>query len=353
MRKKFFAWTLLSIAMFFFSCEDELDTGNNVTSDEAKLEINSLASQASEDIVQLTESQGVKGALDLLHLLEDFDFSARKEEVGKVREKLHLIAQYFVYGPSARVSSDDDAFTFDDIKGLYVWNAATEEFDKSASDFFIVQFPSEGANSNNAELKIADLELISIKEDFGDYVNIYQLPSVIDAYLKIDDVEVISLTYVVNWSSEGVPQKADVELVVSPFSFTLGFDQTFDEKSASLVTSIALNQVSILGVDVDVEFESAAKEEISSIDGFVQYYNLKVAGNVEVPTFEEEENGDINDFINLDLLLDDEKIGDILFEDDLAYVVYSDGSKELLEDIIQPVVDDLEEFFDDIEEDFD
>ena len=155
-----------------------------MTSDEAKLEINTLASQASEDVIKLTESQGVKGALDLLNLLEDFDFNARRNHEATVREKLHSIAQHFVYGPSARVTTDDDAFTFEDIKGLYVWNAETQDFDKSDSDFFIVQFPAEGAEINNAELKISNLEFVTITEDYGDFVDEYQVPSVINAYLR-------------------------------------------------------------------------------------------------------------------------------------------------------------------------
>lgn len=350
--KNFFVWTLMVSSLFFYSCEDETEGGENINSDEAKLEIDMLADQATADITKLTESDGVNGALDLLNLLEDFDFNARRNEAESVRERMHLIAQYFIYGPSARVGTDVEPFSFDDIKGLYEWNPETESFDKSPSDFFIVLFPAEGSDTNNGQLKIANLELVTIIEDHDDYVDEYQLPSVIDAFLKIDDVEVISLDFVVDWSSDGIPQKADVELMVTPFTFILGFDQTF-EKTSSLVTSVKLDGVTIVGVDVDVEFETTDKEAVSFIEGFVQYYNLKVSGSVEVPTAEEEENGDINDFVNLELLLDDEKIGDIIFEEDLAYVVYTDGSKELLEDIIQPVIDDLEEFFEDFEEDFD
>ena len=120
-----------------------------------------------------------------------------------------------------------------------------------------------------------------------------------------------------------------------------------------MVTSIKLDGETIVGVDVDVEFETGEKEDVSFVEGFVQYYNLKIAGNMDVPTVEEEENGDINDFVNLELLLDDEKVGDIVFEEDLAYVVYADGSKELLEEIIQPVIDDIEELFEDFEGDED
>ena len=133
-------------SLFLFSCEDDSETTENVNPDQAKLEISMLADQMSSDIMQLTESDGVNGALDLLYLLEDFDFSARKtDNKSVVREKLHLIASYFVYGPSARVGTDDDeVFSFDDIKGLYVWNPDTEEFDKSASEFFVVLFPRKG-----------------------------------------------------------------------------------------------------------------------------------------------------------------------------------------------------------------
>lgn len=339
----------------FSSCEDDVNDGGDngsdseggVSTEQAQLEMEMLVDQASADITKLTESDGVQGAMDLLSLIEDYDFSGRLAEQENVRQRVHLLAQYFVYGPVQRVG-EDEPFTFDDIKGRFEWNPVTESFDKSVSPFFIVLFPTEGSVENNAELKISKLELVTITENYDGYVDEYQLPSEVDGYLKIDDEEVIALTMSVDWSSDAFPEKADINLYVAPFTFVLGFDQSF-ESTSSLVTSVSLEDETIVGVDIDVEFETSAKEDPKSIEGFVQYYNLKVAGTVDVPTEEEEENGDINDFVNLELLLDDEKIGDIVFENDEAYVVYEDGTKELLESIIEPIIDDIDQFFEDFD----
>ena len=351
MKKHIIRLSLLAFSLGMLSCEDEATSNGDLNADIAKAELNALASQASADVTRLTESEGVSGAIDLLYLLEDFDFSARKSYEEGVREQLHLIAQYFVYGPSSRVSDDEKPFSFDDIKGLYEWNSETESFDESASDFFIVLFPTEGSITNNAELKISSLDLIHITENIDGYIDEYQVPTDIEAYLKVDGELMVSLDFTAEWTETGFPRKADVELLVSPFTFVLGFDNTFP-KSSSLVTSVQLDGEVIIGADVDVEFATERKEEPAILDGFVQYYNLKVSGNVDVPTAEEE-NSDLNDFINLELLLEGEKIGDIIFENDEAYVLYSDGSRELLEEILEPVLADIEDLINDFEEDFD
>ena len=335
---------LLTATIIFWSCSEDTEP-NNQTPEEASTEIHALANQASADITTLVESEGVNGAIALLELLEDYDFSARQSDAQGVREQIHLLAAYFVNGPSQRVG-ENDPFTFDDIKGLYEWNFETETFDESPSDFFIVLFPTEGSATNNAELKITDLELETIMEVEGEFVDEYQVPSFIDSYLKVDNNTVVALTLDVQWSLDGFPDKADVELFVDPFTFSLGFDQTF-ALSSSLVTSVQLNGENILGVDLDVKFQTEAKEEPKVLEGFIQYYNLKISGSVD-GTFDEEVD-DINDFVDLELLLDDIKIGDIIFEEDLAYVVYSDGSKELLEEILEDVIADIEEFFEDFE----
>jgi len=347
--KKHFIWSTLLASSILFSCEDETTTAaGEVNAEDAKAEINSLANQASQDITRLTESEGVNGALDLLQLLEEFDFNARKSDAEGVRDQLHTIAQYFVYGPSSRVS-DDEPFSFADIKGLYEWNPETEAFDKSPSDFFIVRFPTEGSNSNDAELKISNLEFVTIVENFDGFVDEYQVPTRINGYLKIDEVEVIRLDFTAEWTDNGFPERADVVLLVSPFTFTIGFNNTFP-LSSSLVTSVKLDNEVIIGMDVDVDFMTEEKEEPKFVEGFVQYYNLKISGSVDVPADGEDENVDINEFVNLVLLLDDEKIGDIVFEEDLAYVVYEDGSRELLEEILEPVIEEIEELFEEFED---
>lgn len=339
--KKLFA--LLIPTLFLLASCSEDETGTNLTSEEASAEIHSIADNATADITKLVEAEGIDGALSLIDLIEssNFDFTARAEEAESVRERIRLISQYFVYGPSNRVASND-FITFEDIKGLYEWNPETQTFDNSASDFFIVRFPTEGSETNNAELKISQLELETITEMYDGITDEYQVPTLIEASLSVDEVVVASLDLTAEWSQDGLPVKAEVTLFLDPFTFTLGFNDSFANTS-SLVTSVSVDNEVILGVDLDVEFLTDAKEDPKTIEGYVQYYAMKISGSVDAEGLNNDETGDVNDYINLELLLDDEKIGDIVFEDDIAYVVYLDGTREVLEEILEAAIQELED----------
>ena len=333
----------LSIAMY--SCEEENSDGSTLNPDEASAEMNVLANKANQDITTMVESEGVKAVLDLIDLVESYDFTTRNNQKQQVKAQINEFFQKFVSGPSAR-TSNDDITSFDDIKGLYVWNSSTGTFDEFESEFFIVQFPTEGSSENNAEFKILALELITITEDYGDFVDEYQLPTLISSGLFVDDVEVISLFLVAQWSDDGFPNVANIDLEVVPFSYSLGFDN-LGATTSSLLSSLKLRGAEILGIDVDVEFESVLKEEPVIIEGLVRYYNLKVSGKLDATRQDETE--DINELIDLELLIDDEKVGDIIFIEDIAYVQYLDGTTEELEALFEAAIADLNDLVEDLD----
>jgi len=52
----------------------------------------------------------------------------------------------------------------------------------------------------------------------------------------------------------------------------------------------------------------------------------------------------------LDVLIDDVKVGDIVFEEDIAYIIHLDGTKENLEELLEVVIADIEASFDQFED---
>ena len=323
---------LLLPLLFLAGCSDEPEQG--LLPEEVASEMRLLADEVNSDITTFIESEGVKGATNLLDLIQEYDFTARANQTENVKEQILSIAQYFVYGSS---NSDDDPIVFDDIKGLYKWNPLTETFDKVPSEFFIVLFPVEDAETNNAKLEITDLQFITLGEE--------ELPTIIVSYLEIDGIRVVNLDFEVIWLDSDFPDEAKIDLFVDPFTFTLRFNNTF-QNATSLVSSLELDDEVILFVDTNIEFQSNEKEVLKSLEGFVQYDKLKISGTISGTEFD---NSNINDFVNLELYLDDEKVGDIVFEEDLACVVYSDGSKELLEEMVKPVLEEIESLLADFE----
>lgn len=337
---------LITVLFILTGCQNDDEQTTDLNAEEAKLLVEGSASSLSDDIVSLVESEGAKGLMKVADFVEEHSLIAGRASQ-KVWTKNHLesLIGRFVDGPSARVNSSNPS-SFEDIKGLYVWNFDLQKFDVTASDFFIVQFPADGSSTNNAEFKISNLEFVTIKVLDG--VEEDQVPSTIAAHLKIDDVTVADLAYSVKWTSEGSPEEADVALFIDPFNFTIDFTDTF-AKSTSLLTSISIDEDIIVSVDVDVSYETESKDDPFLIEGNVQYRGLKIEGNVDARKIGLD--GNPNDFVNLALYSDEAKIGDIVFvleedeagfKDYVPYVTYTDGSQENLETLLEPVLEEIE-----------
>ena len=348
--KKLFLLTLLGF-FFFTSCEDEADSGTDLNSDDAKVLVDGTMSEMTTDIISLAESDGVEAMNDFVSLLNGNQvIIGRVSPKGWTKERLDLIAEYFIHGPASRTNTSG-VTTFDSIKGLYEWNPDINDFDKAISDFFIIKFPTEGSNVNNAELKISELEFVTVIDEYDGFVDEYEVPSKIVGDLKVDDVAVIELFFLVDWSSNGLPEKAEVELFVTPFTFLLNFNDAITK--SSLLTSIRIDEEVITEIDVDVTFEDETKEGVLLVEGSVQYRTLKISGSVDprdIPM-----DGDPNAYIKLALFAGDDKLGDIVFDfeeevgDYVPYVVYNDGSRDLLEEILEEVFVEIEDILADWE----
>ncbi len=345
MKKLFFV--SLSVLFILSGCQnDEEEQSVDLTTEESKQLIDDSGVSLSDDVVSLVESDGVNQLIDLLNLLDEHDVMyARTSRKAWTKERLDLIKQYFVDGPAVKMGVETPS-SLEDIKGQYIWNPKLEEFDVEVSEIFIVQFPTEGSSTNNAEFIISNLEYAEID---------LNLPELINAQLKVDEVVIVELAYDVNWSADGTPQEADVSLLLSPFRFVIDFVDVF-AKSTSLLTSVFINDEIIISVDVDVSYESESKTDPFLIEGFVQYRSLKIDGVVDAREIGLEANP--NDFINLALYSEDSKIGDIIFvleedsdgiRDYIPYVEYSDGSRQNLEDVLTPTFEEIEAIFSEFE----
>ena len=353
MKKLIFTSTVILFVLT--GCNNEDDLSSDVSSQEAQEVVDNTAASMSGDIVSLVESEGVEELIHLVELLDEYALvGGRVSQKSWTKERLKTISHYFVNGPAARTGTNEPQ-SFDDIKGLYTWNFELEDFDVEDSEFFIVRFPSEGSSTNNVEFKISTLEFVTVTDSWEDIVDEYEVPSKIEAYLKLDDAVLADLNYAVDWSSNGTPEKADVSLFLAPFKFVINFSDTF-AKSTSLLTSISINDELIASVDVDVTYETDSKDDVIKVEGNVQYRGLKIDGNIDATKIGLD--GDPNDFVELTLYADNAKIGDIIFEleedddgfqDYVPYVMYEDGTKESLEAILAPVFEEINSILSDVE----
>lgn len=340
--------SLLAIALIVLTgCQnDEEDQAVDVTTEEAKEMIDDSGNSLSTDVVSLVESEGVSELVKLVDLLDEHSVIYGRTSSKWTKERLNAIIQSFINGPSARVGMETPT-SLEEIKGLYTWNPEIGDFDVEESDIFIVRFPAEGSEINNAKFKINALEYQII--DGVDWR--ITTPSMINCYLMVDEITYVELTYDVKWNENGNPQEADINLLLAPFRFEIDFVDVF-ATATSLLTSVSIDDEVIVSIDVDVTYESAGKDDFYLVEGSVQYRDLKIIGDIDLRNIEE--SADPNDYINLTLNSKDDKLGDIVFllqengdgfQEYIPYVAYSDGTTQNLEEILTPVFNEIEEIF--------
>ncbi len=357
MKMKFFLPTLttfflLSCSFLLVSCSDEESGLDNPSA-----EINAIASDMNADVVTLVQSEGVDGAMTLFDLVDNSSHFGRiapyqmDDNQAFVTNQIGQISYSFTTG-IARLLNEEPA-DFTENKGVYEWNFTLEDFEKvDESDFIVIHFPTEESTTNNAKFELTEFKVVEIDFD--------ELPTSIKAALYVDEELVIDLDLAVNYDSEGNPEDANISLDVIPFALQITFDDT-QTTTSSLAVTLLLEGENLVGVDVDVEFDSEEKLEPTSISGEVSYKTLRIVGSVSDDEMDSSVDSDPNDYIDLELFIGADKAGDIVFvyeeitdefgtyEDYVPYVQYADGSQEKLEDILQPVIDEIEAALEDFE----
>lgn len=343
------------MAFLIASCGNEED--NSLDSVNASAQINAIAGEMNDDVVTLVQSEGVNGALSLVDLIENSAELGRVtpyevlENRSFVANQINKISFSFTEGVAVALGQEPDDFT--EIKGVYEWNFDLEDFEKTGeSDFLIILFPVEESTTNNGEFRLTEFTVVEIDGE--------ELPTSIQADLSVDGSKVIDLDFSVNYDSVGNPETANITLDVLPFALNLTFDDT-QAQATSLAVTLFLEGSSLMGVDVDIMFDSEEKLEVNSVAGEVSYLDLRIVGSINDDQMDNSDDSNPNDYIDLALFIGENKAGDIVFileeiiedgqtyEDWVPYVEYTDGTQEKLEDILQPVIDEIEDAFEDLD----
>jgi hypothetical protein len=344
--------------------KDEENPSGQLSKAEAQAKINAFSTTATDDLQDLASSEGLEAIVDLSNLVDSDDpfggrLSADKKRLKTFfRAKGHLFRTILDKNYSAQGrTKGEEPFDFEAHTGVYEWNANIEQFEKTGSDDIIrILFPTEGSSTNNAEFQLLAYEEVEVYDaEWGE--TMYE-PTVLQAALLVDDAEVASLDLNIEWDEEGFPITADLTAEVVPFKANVSFDVSASNKN-TLSASLLRGQETLFSTSVEVLYSGTDKseEDLKTISGHVQLIDLKLEGTIDVEGMDTvEEEPDLNDFIDLTLSADNKKIGDIIFETEIvdgyeesvAYIQYADGTKEKLEDVLQPVIDKLEEIEEDL-----
>jgi hypothetical protein len=340
----------LAFAITLSSCNDDDEKGSQLSKGDAKAQLAVFNSDATKDLQDLADADGVKAMQDFFDLTaidEPLDGRLASDK-NKFRAFLRDKGREFrsVFVPASigkgRINGEEP-FDFDGNKGTYAWDEELQQFTYSGDASAIeILFPTEGSTTNNAKLQITAYEEQFVDDEFGGYYE----PTLINAGLFVNNTKKAGLDLSIDYDAAGFPVSADVDVMVTPFTATLSFDVS-NSASSTVSFSVLKDQTTLVATSVTVKYSDSSKSEesLTSIDGFVQFKNLKVQGSIDADGANGEEV-DFNDFVKAALYADNSKIGDIVFvtenEQAIPYVKYADGTQEKLEVVLQPVIDELE-----------
>ncbi|MEM9339584.1 MAG: hypothetical protein AAGA66_12695 [Bacteroidota bacterium] len=350
----FLPFLLLSIA-----CETD-ETTSSLTSSEASRQLDRIADELSSDIVSFAQSEGLEAMTSFIDLLNTSTTLGRlgyqrKDGIALAKQQVALINQYFVLGIANLLEGGDD---FWDNKGIYEWRFDSNEFELiRTSDTLAIAFPLEESNINNAEFRISEITFKTIDSE--------EYPTLIKATMTINDPEeapfkAINLDFSSEFEMDDSLDKVTIALDVLPFSLTLALNDS-QSSTSSLFSQLLLNGENIKTIDASITFDSAEKLEPALISGMVSYRSLQLIGSVDDEQLRNSEDGDPNDYIDLDVYIQESKAGHvfflledvvedgILYTDYIAYIQYEDGETEKLEDIMEPVLNELDELAEELE----
>ena len=341
---------VLVLGFALTACNDDNEKSNSVSKKDAKSVITNFNTSTKSDLQNLANTEGLETIQQFFDLVsEDDPFGRIGTERKSVRKFFQEKGQSFrrVFLPTSANGRANayEPFDFEGNKGVYEWNDAEGQFEKTAEATTIkIKFPAEGSEENNAELHLtayADVEVYD--EEYDEYT--YE-PTELKASLFVDNTKLAEIDLDLEYDDNGFPLSADISLMVTPYTATISFDES-GSKSSTIGISLLHQTKTLLATSVTVTYEDATKSEesIKSITGFVQVNNLKLKGEVDVSAANKQ-NVDWNDIMKFALYNGDERLGTIVFVDEndapVPYLKYGDGSKEKLETALQPVFDEIE-----------
>jgi hypothetical protein len=289
-------------------------------------------------------------------------------KIAKIKQFLNSVNS-LIDNPAERdeilnsLKSEGDRFVYDDFTGNYTWNAGTQKWDKTSSTQIIFNFPAtKGGTTNNAVLTFVSYTDEAITID----MNTEYLPASASINLTVDGTKELEFTFSASYKTDGTPESIDAELYINPFTLTLSIKNTNTAISEDFKWSMGETNILAFGSSLEGNFTSITTVEdpgsiISEASAYIQIFDFRIEGALDVSgmaAYEEPTIAQINS--NSTILLkwanDDVKIADGEFyvdtDDDLSVMLtFTDGSKADAEVFFDAMMDNFEDFFENLEND--
>jgi hypothetical protein len=196
---------------------------------------------------------------------------------------------------TVKISEDPTSIqdAYDQLKGVYEWDAVEETFVNTGSASNIqFKFPAtEGGSINNAVLTIKDYSGYTPSTPIEGYEG--DLPTRLNADLKVDGTVVMAYTFSASYKSNGEPEIVTTSLSVGEFKLTIALKNTTTEvgyrylfeKGTTILFDMAANVIgdftkeNIEAVSTD-DNSAEVKALLDEANAYIQVMNVKIAGKV-------------------------------------------------------------------------
>ncbi len=134
---------------------------------------------------------------------------------------------------------------YDDIKGVYTFNASTREFEKTPGEDIICKFPIGDSESNNGELSLTNLEFITKTYSIQEGATVEQ-PTSFKVILKGGTAQLMAFDFAAAYDSKGFPTSIseiftidafEVKTLIVRSNSEISFNQSFKKSNINIFSS--------------------------------------------------------------------------------------------------------------------
>jgi len=252
MRRIFYLLPAILMIAFVSSCDKDDDNTepekfSQKTVEENKEIVELSAIQMAETMGDMKNLETTDVAVNLSSILDMADpFEEDSTTTLKVSSTIHALAGiqsgksnihdlFTAMKSSGELEADPETLQeiWDDIKGTYSWNTATEKWDyTSGGDIASFEFPStENGTSNNAAFTISEYKGVVTANPLDEEYD-GDIPTSLMADLSVDGTALISYTFAASYNSDGIPTSVASDLSIETFTFSVDITNSDTEVSA-------------------------------------------------------------------------------------------------------------------------
>ncbi|HKK61524.1 MAG TPA: hypothetical protein VJ951_03120 [Bacteroidales bacterium] len=251
--KTLFKISMLSLVVVFFAACGEDDPANipfsENTIEEDKQIVENSAIEVANTMNAMKDVEAVDASVSLgMHLGMADPFSSKgimKAEFLTTVTKVAGLQDgssdiYDVMKATAapvELAEDPESIqdVWDELVGIYAWNASTEDWDYTPNDTKIeFQFPStENGATNNAVLQVTNYSGFYPTESLVEEEYTGDLPESLNIDLTVDDASVMSFSFEVEYRNDGVPVSIESILTMDVFSMEMAMSNDDSKAEAS------------------------------------------------------------------------------------------------------------------------